>query len=205
MGLSFIQGTLRAETATARAFKRVNLRYGGRLKITAPYGAYRTRAQQGLLYRLYKSGAGSTAARPGTSNHEGGRAVDVFNWAQFPTLRALMAVEQFTPDPYEPWHYNYTGPAVRTAAEKLKALLPIPRRTTVSTLYRDDSTLVKGKAVNGQTLYALAGDGTGDAAWLEFRTYTFAQDLARVHGNSVPLSGGLFAEYKVKYTNAKRL
>ena len=75
----------------------------------------------------------------------------------------------------------------------------------MSTLYRDDSTLVKGKVVNGKTVYALAGDGTGDAAWLELTTYTFAQALARVHGGSVALSGGLFAEYKAKYTNAKKL
>jgi hypothetical protein len=116
-----------------------------------------------------------------------------------------MAAEGFTRDPFEMWHYNYTGPPARSAAEKIRALIPQRKKRTMTTIYRDESTLVKGKVVTGKTVYALAGDGTGDAAWLEFSTYTFAQDLAKVHGNSVPISGSLFAEYKVKYTNAKRL
>ncbi len=44
---------------------------------------YRTVAQQYLLYRWYRAGRCGIpiAATPGTSNHEGGRAVDVANWS----------------------------------------------------------------------------------------------------------------------------
>jgi hypothetical protein len=46
--------------------------------------AYRTVVQQYLLYRWYQAGrCGITAAaRPGTSNHESGRAIDVANWPE---------------------------------------------------------------------------------------------------------------------------
>ena len=38
---------------------------------------YRSYAEQTALYNAYLAGTGNLAARPGTSNHEGGRAVDV--------------------------------------------------------------------------------------------------------------------------------
>ena len=38
--------------------------------------ANRTHAEQIALYAAYLNGTGGLAARPGTSNHEGGRAVD---------------------------------------------------------------------------------------------------------------------------------
>jgi hypothetical protein len=45
--------------------------------------AYRTVAQQYLIYRWYKAGRCGipVAAQPGASNHESGRALDVQNWA----------------------------------------------------------------------------------------------------------------------------
>lgn len=39
--------------------------------------AYRTSAEQSVLYDRYKAGTGSLAARPGTSDHETGHALDV--------------------------------------------------------------------------------------------------------------------------------
>lgn len=41
--------------------------------------SYRTRAQQKRLYAAYEAGTGALAARPGTSMHELGLAVDVPN------------------------------------------------------------------------------------------------------------------------------
>lgn len=38
----------------------------------------RTRSEQAELYRKYLNGTGNLAARPGTSNHESGRAADVY-------------------------------------------------------------------------------------------------------------------------------
>lgn len=118
MALSFIQGTMRAERATVAAYKKVNKIFGGRLRITSPYGAWRSRAMQQKMYNLFLSGRGSTAARPGTSNHEGGRAVDVWNWAQFSSLQKVMKDHGFTRDASEKWHYNFTGaPAPRPAVK----------------------------------------------------------------------------------------
>lgn len=45
--------------------------------ITATSG-YRSRAQQQALYNLYVEGKGPLAAKPGSSNHEKGLAVDCF-------------------------------------------------------------------------------------------------------------------------------
>jgi hypothetical protein len=52
----------------------------GRVIVTS---GYRTVAQQYLLYRWYREGRCgiAIAAPPGTSNHEGARAVDLSNWA----------------------------------------------------------------------------------------------------------------------------
>lgn len=113
MALSFIQGAMRAESATVAAFKKVNKAFGGKLKISSPYGAYRTRVMQQKMYDLFLSGRGSTAAKPGTSNHEGGKAVDVWNWSSFSTLQAVMKANGFTRDTYEQWHYNFTGVPAR--------------------------------------------------------------------------------------------
>lgn len=50
--------------------------------------AYRTVAQQYLLYRWYQLGRCGipVAATPGTSNHESGRAIDVDNWEDWLTV-----------------------------------------------------------------------------------------------------------------------
>tara|TARA_R110000822_G_scaffold92458_4_gene213293 strand:+ start:1811 stop:2359 length:549 start_codon:yes stop_codon:yes gene_type:complete len=109
MKLSFIQGTMRADSATVAAYKKVNKAFKGRLKITSPYGAYRTRAMQQKMYDLFLSGRGATAARPGTSNHEGGKALDIWNWSSFPTLQAVMKANGFVRDAHEQWHYNFVG------------------------------------------------------------------------------------------------
>ena len=87
--------------------------------------AGRTRAEQEALYRKYLRGElQATAARPGTSKHEKGTALDVStssgahawlvkNGAKYGWTRPLSN---------EPWHWEYTGPgsgivgAVRDAA-----------------------------------------------------------------------------------------
>lgn len=72
--------------------------------------AYRSRAEQERLYAAYLAGTGNLAARPGTSNHEFGQAIDfrgtpgAFDWlvenAERFGLRNL---------PGEPWHYSPNG------------------------------------------------------------------------------------------------
>jgi hypothetical protein len=55
-------------------------RESGDLRINS---AFRTVAQQYLLHRWYQTGRCSipAAATPGTSNHEGGRAIDLADWS----------------------------------------------------------------------------------------------------------------------------
>jgi len=110
MALQRVQGLLRAEKSTAVAFKKVNKAFGGKLKISSPYGAWRSRAQQAKLYKLFLQGRGATAAKPGTSMHERGYSLDIWNWAAFPKLEAVMKAHGFHKNvPGEAWHYTYTG------------------------------------------------------------------------------------------------
>jgi hypothetical protein len=109
MALKRIQGVMRAEAVVVAQFAKVNKRFGGKLKISAPYGAYRSRAAQLHLYKLFLSGRGPTAAAPGNSMHERGLALDIWNWASFPTLQASMKAYGFTRDAKEQWHYNWVG------------------------------------------------------------------------------------------------
>jgi len=77
-----------------------------------PQSSYRTFAQQERFWSLYRSGRGNLAARPGTSNHGWGNAVDL---AHPPTMRKV--VDRFGA-PYgwrwgeaasESWHVTYRG------------------------------------------------------------------------------------------------
>jgi LAS superfamily LD-carboxypeptidase LdcB len=92
-------------------FRKATKRRVGR----SPYplgrdSAYRSYRRQLYYWQLYQSGRGNLAARPGTSNHGIGKAVDVarpwmaqalkvrgarFNWRK---------IEAFS----EYWHWNYT-------------------------------------------------------------------------------------------------
>lgn len=76
-----------------------------------PRSAYRRYADQVYFWNLYRSGRGNLAARPGTSNHGWGRAIDL----AAPSMRRYIdrygspyrwrKVEAFS----EWWHVNYTG------------------------------------------------------------------------------------------------
>lgn len=72
--------------------------------------AHRSRAEQERLYAAYKNGTGNLAARPGTSNHEKGQAVDFKNT---PGAHAWLARNAerfgFKNLPGEPWHYSPNG------------------------------------------------------------------------------------------------
>ena len=77
------------------------------LKITS---ANRTRAEQEKLYRAYKNGTGNLAAKPGTSNHEKGQAIDFTNTPGAWNWLAKNAQKfGFKNLKGEPWHYSPTG------------------------------------------------------------------------------------------------
>jgi hypothetical protein len=73
--------------------------------------ALRTVAQQYLLYRWYEQGlCGITAAAtPGTSNHEGGRAVDLDNYAD--RIDAMAAFGWAHDVPGDDVHFDHTASA----------------------------------------------------------------------------------------------
>ena len=77
-----------------------------------PQSSYRTFGQQQHFWDLYRSGRGNLAARPGSSNHGWGNAVDL---AHPPTMRKV--IDRFGA-PYgwrwgevtsESWHVTYRG------------------------------------------------------------------------------------------------
>jgi hypothetical protein len=106
-----IQNAMLAEDRLSVAFARADAHYGGRLVITTPYGAYRSRADQQYLRNRYLSDPKRYpyAAPPGNSWHERGLAVDIANWAMFPDLEPVMKSYGFKRDALEDWHYNYVG------------------------------------------------------------------------------------------------
>ena len=71
---------------------------------------HRSRAEQERLYAAYKNGTGNLAAKPGTSNHEKGQAIDfknnpgAYNW-----LAKNAEKYGFKNLPGEPWHYSPNG------------------------------------------------------------------------------------------------
>jgi lysozyme family protein len=155
MTLVTIQGSMVAEANTVAAFRLVDAHYGGRLTITSPYGANRTTAQQQYLRNLYLAGKGSYAAPAGQSNHQGGRALDISNWASFPDLQTVMARYGFKRDPSERWHYNYTG-ATSTAGGGGTVLAIIGTKLA-------DNYVRELQRQLGVTIDGVAGAGTAKA------------------------------------------
>jgi LAS superfamily LD-carboxypeptidase LdcB len=98
------------EIATAKAFKKMAAhadRDGIDLAIRS---GFRSHARQKALYRAYRQGWGNKAARPGFSNHESGRALDI---DMDGGVRAWMSAnakrygfKQTVRG--EPWHWEYT-------------------------------------------------------------------------------------------------
>ncbi len=77
------------------------------LKITS---SYRSRQQQEVLYAKYKAGTGNLAAKPGTSNHESGLAIDFTNTKGAYAWLAKNAGRYGLKNlPGEPWHYSPSG------------------------------------------------------------------------------------------------
>jgi hypothetical protein len=95
-----IAGNVRAMIEAAK-------RDGVDLKITS---AGRSRQEQEVLYQKYLNGTGNLAAKPGTSNHESGLAIDFTNT---PGAHAWLAKNAgrfgLKNLPGEPWHYSTTG------------------------------------------------------------------------------------------------
>ncbi|MCO5165485.1 MAG: D-alanyl-D-alanine carboxypeptidase family protein [Planctomycetes bacterium] len=95
--------------STADAFVRMReaaRREGVRLRVVS---GFRTQAEQEVLYRRYRQGRGNLAARPGHSNHQNGKALDL-NTRDSGVLRWLNRnASRFgfrRTVPSEPWHWE---------------------------------------------------------------------------------------------------
>lgn len=72
--------------------------------------SFRSRAEQEKLYAAYKNGTGNLAAKPGTSNHESGLAIDFKNTPGAYDWLAKNAGKFGLKNLHgEPWHYSPSG------------------------------------------------------------------------------------------------
>lgn len=105
-------GNSEAELHTAIAFRamaRAAEKAGLDLRIRS---GFRSHAKQKQLYKDYVRGRGHLAARPGYSNHESGRALDIY----ITDYRVLEWLQKHASDygfhrtvPGEAWHWEYLG------------------------------------------------------------------------------------------------
>ena len=120
--LSDIPGGRLAKGAPARSWLAmrwfIRKKTGVWLYPTGPNSSYRTLAKQQEYWSNYLNGKGPLAARPGTSNHGFGRAVDLPLPAQQAAVRKYghlfgwgIAGGKLASDaPSEAWHCTYRGP-----------------------------------------------------------------------------------------------
>jgi LAS superfamily LD-carboxypeptidase LdcB len=99
-----------AKTAIAfRAMAKAARKAGLSLAIRS---GFRTHKKQTKLYEQYQKGEGNLAARPGFSNHESGRALDlvITDYEVFSWLQGHAATYGFHRTvPGEAWHWEYLG------------------------------------------------------------------------------------------------
>ena len=103
-------GGAEAEVHTAIAFRAMAhaaSKAGIDLRVRSGFRSY---AKQKKLYKAYRQGAGNLAARPGYSNHESGRALDLY----ITDLRVYAWLERHAATygfhrtvPGEAWHWEY--------------------------------------------------------------------------------------------------
>ncbi|MEO8843615.1 MAG: D-alanyl-D-alanine carboxypeptidase family protein [Kofleriaceae bacterium] len=123
------------EVRTAKAFRvmaKAAQRLGVDLRIRSGFRSY---AKQAKLYKQYRKGAGNLAAPPGYSNHESGRALDLYvtNHKAFDWLQSHGATYGFHRTvPGEAWHWEYLG-------DEDKAAISRPARKTKRKPKHDNS------------------------------------------------------------------
>jgi hypothetical protein len=181
----------------ARAWRGFSAAMGGLTVGNAPDSCYRSLAWQNYRWAHQPP----RAARPGTSNHGLGQAIDMGNYYRFSHTTLVRVGRQFGfifDTGSEPWHIKYTGSPnyYPLAAGGSATLLKIG--TDVSTVYFKASTKALG---SGRYLYALAGDSPGTPAnWLETNSDALAgQWVKKCNGARADLNDATWADYKLRY------
>ena len=105
--------TVRAEVCTATAFFKMAAAARKASVFLQVNSGFRTDQEQRELYDLYRRGRGPLAARPGSSNHQSGHALDLDTRA--PQVRRWLQRHAFRfgfrrTVASERWHYEYWLP-----------------------------------------------------------------------------------------------
>ena len=109
-----VDGVL-VEIKTAQAFLAMRDAAAEEGVYLQAWSGFRSNEQQAQLYDDWKAGVGNPAAKPGFSNHQSGRAIDInllgvpretYEWlkkhaARYGFRRTV---------PSEPWHWEYSAP-----------------------------------------------------------------------------------------------
>lgn len=105
-------GGAEVEATTARAFRtmaKAARKVGLELEIRS---GFRSHEQQKQLYKEYRRGWGHMAARPGYSNHQSGRALDIYitDYRVYEWLKGHAGKFGFKRTVRrEAWHWEYVG------------------------------------------------------------------------------------------------
>ena len=120
-------GRLRKDAAAAfnAMNKESERRYGVTLRPGGPQSSYRDLAGQNYFWNLYRSGRGNLAARPGTSNHGWGLAVDLgsrqMRWIVDQIGAKYGWAKRWSDGSSEWWHLKYR-PGIWKGTVPFKAL-----------------------------------------------------------------------------------
>jgi len=103
---------IRVEIRTAQAFRAMQRAADADGIELVIRSGFRTHESQGSLYQRWRAGVGNPAARPGFSNHQSGRALDLV--VQDPRTLAWLDrnARRFgfrRTVPTEPWHWELVG------------------------------------------------------------------------------------------------
>lgn len=104
-GVELEQATAKAFRAMAKAARKAGIHIGIR-------SGFRSHEKQKRLYREYVKGWGNLAARPGYSNHQNGKAVDIYidDYRVYQWLRKHAGKYGFKRTVRkEAWHWEFVG------------------------------------------------------------------------------------------------
>lgn len=163
-----LEGQLRKDAAAAWNALNVEARAKGvELKPTGSKSSYRSLAQQKELYQLYLNG-GNLAAKPGSSNHGNGMAIDLATPAMRKMVDQIGAKYGFSKSwsdaPSEWWHIVYQ-PGHYSGADPGPTGKPAPTKQTTTEEANDMITALLKQDGRIEVFVERASDGQVFHTW----------------------------------------